>query len=80
MAEENGIDKRLREVEQWKARIDALTAQHDLWRQNVDDRFGKHDEKIDGLRLAQAKWLGAIAVIAFLASLFGSSIAGAFKH
>jgi hypothetical protein len=68
----NGIDKRLREVEQWKAGAVALEPEHERWRLDVN-------KKLDDLRIQQAKWLGAIAVIAFLASLFGSAIADRLK-
>lgn len=69
MADEpNGFDKRLRELEQWKAGTEE-------WRHAVTDNQKEHERKIDALRLSQAKWLGAIAVIAFLASMFGSAIA-----
>jgi hypothetical protein len=63
------FDQRLRELEQWRA------GAHE-WRTSVSLKQKEHEQKIDGLRIAQAKWLGAIAVVAFLASMFGTALVG----
>lgn len=66
--EHNGFDKRLRDLEQWKAGTEE-------WRHAVTENQKSHERAIEELKLFRYKWAGAISVLVFLASLAGAVLA-----
>jgi hypothetical protein len=63
---ENGTYYRRRADELLDARLELL-----------EERFGRLEEAVEGIRSQLARWAGALLVVVALASMFGSSIADA---